>query len=179
MDLGVSVSSGDATEWIAFKPQVNAWLMDSEEHEMKGCLLDPSTLKTGWIKIAKGEGADCHWDESVGAYRTNPRPSDDHRRGFQIMLYIKDHGWKQWQSNGVGPFQGLQGIFSKLGTDIEKNEGKVVQLKYTGSEVNDQGKGVTRVPQFEILGWTDNPVNEEEQSKDMASLSSADDEDLF
>jgi len=200
MDLGFG--SSEKTEWISFKPSANFWLMDDVEIDMmgKGILIDPSTIKTGWIKIAQGMAPDCHWDEKVGKRNGNDRPSEDHRRGFSVMVLPKikvedemNDKWKQWQSNSVGVFMGFQDLLSSITRAdkdaFSKNEGKVIQAKYTGSKVNDGGVGKTRIPQFDFLGWGEAPSSpqidvEAEQRMDMeesqSSKSNDDDvENLF
>jgi len=192
MDLGFG--SGEKTEWISFKPSANGWLMDGEEVDLngKGILVDPSSIKTGWMKIAQGMAPDCLWDEKVG--RRGERPSEDHKRGFSVMVMPKvkvedgmNENWKQWQSNSVGAFMGLQDLLSGITRSdkdaFSKNDGKVIQAKYTGSKINDGGVGKTRIPQFDFLGWGNAPTSsqidvEAEQRKDMEeSQSSKDIED--
>ena len=53
IDLGL-MSEGNS-EYIRFKPSVNAWIADGEEVQLEDVLFDPSTLKTGWGKIAEGQ----------------------------------------------------------------------------------------------------------------------------
>jgi hypothetical protein len=43
--LGLSDSTA---EYIRFKPSVNAWLVDGDEIDLKGMLVDPESLRTGW-----------------------------------------------------------------------------------------------------------------------------------
>lgn len=159
MDLGL-IGSGDS-KWISFKPSVNAWLVNGEEHTLKQCLIDPDTLKTGWIKIEAGSAPDAVWDESIG--KVGSRPSDDHKRGLQVMLYLgKDLGWHQWQTSSVGALRGFSNIWSKIHKELDDNEGKVAHVEYLKSDIDTKGKGQTRIPVFALLGWKNPPQDETE-----------------
>lgn len=196
MDLGLN--AGTATEWISFKPSANAWLMNGEEIDLenKTQLIDPSSLKTGWIKIST-LGVETEWDERSKGKITNkaekPNDDPDFRRGILVLMLPVDKeqnpesNWVQWQTNSVGACQGLQDLFVGISKDdkeaFSKNEDKVLKVKYIGSKINNEGKGVTRIPKFEMMGWVDDPTKDfgKDQEKDMKEASSSDDdvENLF
>lgn len=159
-DLGFNVGSDNA--WIGFKPSVGIWEASGEEVKFTHMLLDPSSLKTGWIQIQQGVGPDCHWDEAVG--KVGNRPSEDHRRGFQVMVYLKEGGWHQWQQNQVGVLQGFATVWAEIKAQMGSNEDKVAVIKYNNFEINSKGKGTTRIPKLELVKWQDYPKDEESAS---------------
>tara|TARA_B100000965_G_scaffold104531_1_gene86123 strand:- start:569 stop:1114 length:546 start_codon:yes stop_codon:yes gene_type:complete len=158
MELGL-LSSGDS-KWIGFKPSIGIWETNGEQIELKHFILDHMSLKTGWIQIASGSAPDCHWDESLG--KVGKQPSSDHRRGFQVQVYLKDGGWYQWQQNQVGVLQGFSPLMSAIFDKVKDNPDKVPVVKYLEFEVNSKGKGTTRVPKFEVVKWADYPKDAEE-----------------
>ena len=161
IDLGL-MSEGNS-EYIRFKPSVNAWIADGEEVQLEDVLLDPSTLKVGWGKIAEGQAPEWSWDEKLG--KKSPPPSPDHKRGFSVMLKIKDKGWREWSANGVGVMKGFSELWNVVGLQVKQNEGKAVLLSYTGARLEKIGQGQTRIPEFEVKSWhtmTDKPPVKEE-----------------
>ena len=156
IDLGL-MSEG-SSEYIRFKPSVNAWIADGDEIKLEDVLLDPSTLKVGWGKITEGQAPEWTWDEKLG--KKSPPPSPDHKRGFSVMLKIKDKGWREWSANGVGVMKGFSELWQVVGLQVKENAGKAVHLKYTGARLEKIGVGQTRIPEFEVKTWremTDKP----------------------
>ena len=161
IDLGL-MSEG-SSEYIRFKPSVNAWIADGDEVQLGDVLLDPSTLKVGWGKIAEGQAPEWTWDEKLG--KKSPSPSPEHRRGFSVMLKIKDKGWREWSANGVGVMKGFSELWQVVGLQVKDNAGKAVHLKYQGARMEKIGQGTTRIPEFEVKAWremTDKPPVKEE-----------------
>jgi hypothetical protein len=161
IDLGL-MSEG-SSEYIRFKPSVNAWIADGDELQLEDVLLDPSTLKVGWGKITKGEAPEWSWDERLGKKGTRPTP--EHKRGFSVMLKIKDKGWREWSANGVGVMKGFSELWKVVGVQVKENEGKAVHLKYKGARIEEIGQNNTRIPEFEVKAWREMndkpPVKEE------------------
>ena len=161
IDLGL-MSEGNS-EYIRFKPSVNAWIADGDEVQLEDVLLDPSTLKTGWGKIAEGQAPEWLWDVSLG--KRPPQPSPEHRRGFSVMLKINDKGWREWSANGVGVMKGFQELWGVVGLQVKDNADKAVLLKYTGARMEKIGQGTTRIPEFDVKTWremTDRPPVKED-----------------
>ena len=161
-DLG---GGGDSVvEYIRYTPAANAWIVDGEEFQMESFLLDPTSLKIGWGLIQKGESPSWVWEEKIGEKKV-AKPTPEYKRGFSVMVQLKDKKWREWSSNGWGVFQGFQRMWTEVVKDKTQNQGKSVLLKYTGSEADSKGKGMTRLPLFEIVGWYETkdkpPVKEE------------------
>ena len=161
-DLG---GGGDSVvEDILYTPAANAWIVDGEEFQMESFLLDPTSLKIGWGLIQKGESPSWVWEEKIGEKKV-AKPTPEYKRGFSVMVQLKDKKWREWSSNGWGVFQVFQRMWTEVVKDKTQNQGKSVLLKYTGSEADSKGKGMTRLPLFEIVGWYETkdkpPVKEE------------------
>jgi hypothetical protein len=151
----LDLDNGSGGEYIRFKPSANAWYVDGEEIDLKGLSLDPASMRTGWGLIQEGEAPQWVWDEQLGV--KGKRPEGEYKRGFSVMVYLKDHGWREWSSNGAGVNQGIGAIWPAIHEGQAKNKGKVAGLKYNGSTAQRIGKGPTRIPNFELIRWVDTP----------------------
>lgn len=162
----LNLTSGDGS-YIRFMPSSNAWVLGKDEFALKKFVMDHNSIKTGWGKMETGVAPDWAWDAKVGV--ANIAPSKEHRRGFAITLFIKGKGAVEWSTTGVGPVIGFEQIFTMIHKDKDANEGKVPVLEYTGSEAMKVGKGNTRKPKFNVVGWVDYasiPWNEKPEQVD-------------
>ena len=174
----LDLENGSGGEYIRFKPSVNAWYVDGEEIDFKGFSVDPDSLRTGWGLIQEGEAPQWVWDKQVGV--KGPRPEGEYKRGFSVMVYLKDYGWREWSSNGSGVNKGLAAIWESIHTGHSKNKGKLAGLKYTGSSAESIGKGTTRIPKFELARWVDAPTSAPEPvTPPPSEAQDEDDEALF
>ena len=171
MNLGLE---NDVGEYVRFKPSINAWFVDGEEVDIKGFHLDPATIKTGYGKISEGEAPDWHWDEQTGV--KGKQPSPDHKRGFSVMLFIKDIGWREWSANQVGVLKGMTAFWVQIDPHLKDNAGKVCRVKYDGAKAETIGKGSTRIPQMMLVDWVDPPKEIEAVEK---PATEAKKEDIF
>jgi hypothetical protein len=153
--LGLSDSTA---EYFRFKPSINQWLVDGDEIDFKGMGIDPDSLRTGWGKIQEGQAPEWVWDERAGVKGRQPDP--DFKRGFSVMVYIKDYGWREWTSTGSGPKMGLEAVWPAIHNAKDANAGKMAMVACSGSKAQAVGKGQTRVPLFELKGWQDKPEQE-------------------
>lgn len=150
--LGLSESGG---EYFRFKPSINAWIVDGDEIDFKGMGIDPESLKTGWGKIQEGAAPEWVWDERPGV--KSRAPDADFKRGFSLMVFIKDVGWREWTTTGSGPKMGLEAVWPAIHNSKNSNPGKMAMVAFKGAKAVSVGKGQTRVPEFELAGWKDKP----------------------
>lgn len=170
MDLGLGNEASG--EYLRFKPSVNAWYVDGEEVTLKALSIDPKSLKTGWGLIQEGEAPQWAWDDQVGV--KGSRPDEGYKRGFSVMVFLQDHGWREWSSNGAGVNKGISAIWPTIHKGMDDNVGHVAGLKYTGSTADTSGKGATRIPTFELVKWLPMP-----QADDAEPPKQDDDDALF
>jgi len=168
---------GGSAEYIRFKPSVNAWYVDDNEIDLKGITMDPDSLKTGWGLIQEGEAPSWVWDETLGV--RGPKPDGDYKRGFSVMVYIKDIGWREWSSNGAGVNRGLGAIWKTIHAQMSDNQGKAAALKYAGSTADTSGKGATRIPNFELVKWMDKPEAETPPAPKQEEAKQEDDDEIL
>jgi len=164
MSFSLGLGSGGGS-YIRFSPSVNGWIFGGEEITPKKMIFDMDTIKTGWGKVDAGSPPEWVWDDAVG--RRGAKPGDDFKRGFSVKVWLgPDRGWAEWSSNGTGPCMGFEALAGEaMG---QKEDGKVVAVQYAGSRPEKVGKGNTRVPLFEILGWVDRPADDGDEAEDEA-----------
>lgn len=150
--------SGGGGAYIRFSAAANAWTVSGEEIQFSQCLLDPSSLRTGWGQIEAGMAPDWVWDETPGA--RSRAPSADHKRGFSLFLYVKGHGWREWATTSAGCNMGLEALWPMVAGQQAQNHGMVAVLAYAGSTAQKIGKGTTRVPNFSVVKWIVDPDGE-------------------
>jgi|8_EtaG_2_1085327.scaffolds.fasta_scaffold11265_3 hypothetical protein len=162
MELGLTNEGGG--EFIRFKPRDNVWVLDGEETNLKGFILDPSSLKTGWGLIQAGEAPDWQWDQNLGV--KGQKPEGDYKRGFAIDVFVKDFGWREWSSNGFGVNKGFQTLWGNLQGGIAENKDKCVQVICEEAVNENLGKGrTTRIPMFKIGNWVESPKMAEQTTQ--------------
>lgn len=156
--LGLSTGGGN---YIRFAPSINAWQLGKDEIAIKKIYFDLTSIRTGWGLMAEGQAPQWVWDASLG--QRTLKPEGDFKRGFSVRVWLgPDRGWAEWSSTGTGPCMGFQALVADAMLQLEDNPGKVLSVKYTGSTAQKVGKGNTRVPQFEIVGWVDRPADDQE-----------------
>ena len=150
---------GDAKPYIGFKASLSAWVQSSPEgnKEFKfdhPALFDVQNIIMGWLKIDH-MGRDWHpWPD------VNTRiaqPSEEHKIGFQIDVtsnkMFGDEPTRQFSENTFGNLQFIAALYEQCEKADEFKEGQNPLVKITGSKQEKIGKGNTRIPQFEIVGW--------------------------
>lgn len=158
-----SAGSGGG-EYLSWKAQLKRWVVDGEECELKRVLIDPTTLRTGWGKLAAGAPPDFVWSEVPGS-RTD-QPSPDHKPAFSLQVYVSEKfgapeghsGWRDFRSNGRGARDGLTAIWKQMSDEMGENAGKVASVDVKGAEEMAVGPGRTAVPTLSIRGWVEAPV---------------------
>ena len=153
----LNLSSGGGA-YVRFSAAANAWIVSGEEISFNQCLLDPTSLRTGWGHIEAGMAPDWVWDDTPGA--RSKAPSPNHKRGFSLFLFLKGHGWREWATTSAGSNMGLEALWPVVAEQQGANAGKVAVLAYAGSTAQKVGKGTTRVPNFSVVKWIVDPEGE-------------------
>lgn len=154
MNLNLSNSSG-SSNYIRYSPQANAWSNQDGEFTFEKSVFDHENLQTGWMLIATGI-FEFQPDESLG--RKAAQPSPEHKRGFKATFFNKLMGVADFSANGAGANMGLEGLWKQVQAQANANVGKLPVVEYTGSRPEKVGKGSTRVPEFNVVGWVARPA---------------------
>ena len=150
------LSSSGTGNFIRFSPQANAWTNNQgEEINLGKVVFDIHATQTGWLLLGVGV-RDWQPDATLGKKGAQPTP--EHKRGFIVTFYNKELGTVEWSSNGVGPNMGLEQLYSACAADLAANPNKLPVLEYKGSKLEKIGKGITRIPQFDLVAWVARPA---------------------
>ncbi len=157
MTFSLGLGGGGGGNYIRFSPSINSWQLGKEEIELKKLVFDLDSIRTGWGLMAEGQAPQWVWDDRVG--QRSVKPEGDFKRGFSVRVWLgPDRGWAEWSSTGTGPCMGFEAMAGDAMSEKANNPGKCVAAAYKGSTPAKVGKGSTRVPNFEILGWIDRPA---------------------
>lgn len=163
--LGLSSGGGN---YIRFSPSINAWQLGKDEIDLKKIVFDLDSIRTGWGLMAEGQAPQWVWDASVG--HRSLKPDGEFKRGFSVRVWLgPDRGWAEWSSTGTGPCMGFEALAGEAMKQKEQNPGKCVACAYKGSTAAKVGKGSTRVPNFEIVGWIDRPADDGDDDAPVAA----------
>jgi hypothetical protein len=164
--------SGGGGSYIRFSPSINAWQLGKDEIDLKKIVFDLDSIKTGWGLMAEGQAPQWVWDASVG--QRTLKPEGEFKRGFSVMVWLgAERGWAEWSSTGTGPAMGFEAFAGEAMAQKADNPGKVVVAAYKGSTPLKVGKGSTRSPNFEILGWADRPADDGDEDEAPAQTRAA------
>jgi hypothetical protein len=138
-------------QFLNFSASTDTWLVGKTEVQFNTVAFDIPNLQTGWGNIQSGQPP--HWvlDPKLGEPAT--QPTSEYRRGFQIHVWITGYGWVQWASIASGSTKGFEEIAEKIWEQKDDHSGQLPVLQNKGSRPIKIGKGNTRVPMFDLIGW--------------------------
>ena len=154
MNLNLS-NSGGSGNYIRFSPQANAWTNQDGEFTFEKSVFDYENLQTGWMLIATGI---FEFEPDNGLGQKGSQPSAEHKRGFKAIFYNKTMGVAEFSANGAGANMGLEALWKQVQAQASANAGKLPVVEFKGSRPEKVGKGTTRVPLFEVVGWVARPA---------------------
>tara|TARA_Y100001934_G_C12184831_1_gene693429 strand:- start:324 stop:905 length:582 start_codon:yes stop_codon:yes gene_type:complete len=157
--LGLNDAADDKL-FIRYMPSTNGWFTGKDhEIDLKYFMLNPSSVKTGWGKITKGEAPDWVFDEALGKRAIRPGDTEEekmnYKRGFSVDMFIQEEGLRTWSTTTTGSNIGFENLYSEVHAQQAENVGKFPVIEYTGSEAIKIGKGNTRVPQLKLVKWVE------------------------
>ena len=157
--LGLTDAADDKL-FIRYMPSTNGWFVGKDDEvDLKYFILNPTSVKTGWGKITKGEAPDWHWDEALGKRAIRPGDTEeekmDYKRGFSVDMFIQEEGLRTWSTTTTGSNIGFENLYSEVHAQQAENVGQFPVVEYTGSEAIKIGKGNTRVPQLKLVKWVE------------------------
>lgn len=157
--MPLNIGSGEAKPYIGFKASQNKWVMSTPNGNVEfdmdhPALFDMQNLVMGWLKIDH-MGRDWHPWPDVNT--KTQQPSEEHRYGFQIDVtsnkMFGDEPVRQYSENTYGNLKFIEILYNACENNDEFKAGKNPLVKITATPQIKIGKGNTRVPEFEIVGW--------------------------
>ena len=148
LDFG---SSGGGMPFLRFSIEDNAWKMSSQEggdlievEWSAPVLVDIERIRLGWLRLAGGRD----FQEWPGNNQTS-RPSEEYKSGFIKKLYNEVEAAGKFESGEIPAIKMLPAIKTRI------------------------GKGPTKIPQYELLGYKPRPADMENGGSDSGISSSA------
>lgn len=118
----------------------------------QGIVMDVDRLKTGW-QVWEGDVPKWTWNPSVSQFA--PKPSDDHKKGFEVRCAIGGGKTATWSQAGAGAWEALVGLVPAL---AEQPTGKLPLVRKVSVREERYSKGgKTAIPVLEVIKWVDRP----------------------
>ena len=120
-------------------------------------LIDIENIKQGWLSLTGGRDW-IPWDASG----PSPRPGDTYKQGFTLLFYstklFGDDPIRELSSSAVGLIEFVKALYNEVERNKKFSTGKVPAVQILPASKVRIGKGPTKIPQFEIVGYQDRPV---------------------
>jgi hypothetical protein len=146
--LNLAAGNGN---YLRYTSTIDQWFINKTEIALKAFYLDHGSVKTGWGYINEGMAPDWQWDTLLGVPLA--QPTKEHRRGFSARVWIPGYSWVDWATNSTGSNMGFDSVFELVWGHKDSHPGEFAEIQYTGSQPLRIGKGNTRKPLFQVLGW--------------------------
>lgn len=152
-----SESSGNSNFVRVNLPQ-NRWTLKTEGGDEtidmeRGIAIDIKNVVFGWLHIDVGVR---DWQPWPSPSQQIPKPSDQHKKGFEVDCWMGDGRAAQFSGNSYG----LGSFIAKLYNDAETRsefETKIPVVQVTSSTPVVIGKGTSYDVGYTIRTWIDRP----------------------
>jgi hypothetical protein len=153
--------------YIKHHYQLGKFVVNDEPVDFEYFLLSPD-FYTGWGKY---DGQyEWKWDQVQGVPDGDKKQlyEDGFKRAFSVQMYIKDKGTYLWQRFSKAEGRAFDQVMSDAWSS--KEDGKVVCVKYNGSEkIALQGGSKMYVPNLTFEKWVAKPEGFGEMVEDLSS----------
>ena len=175
--LGLNIEpargEGEGLQYLKWINAIGKFAVDGNDNillDMKGMIVDPTSLKTGWGYITRGAAPEWVWDQTTGVPGAEPpAKGDDYqdkfKRGFYLDVYIPGTGWRPWSSNTKGCNIALENCWAAVHEGLKTNQGMCAKLAFKGSKDVDPMK----IPVLELSGWVARPESGSEAAPQTAA----------
>jgi hypothetical protein len=162
--MALNLGSNNTTfdPYVKFNGKSGRWYIKKDEHEVEVVnptfIADFSNIKTGWMKFVAGMAPDKVFDKSLS--EPAPRPSDEHKRGFELRLFsTKSFGGVVALSGSSMHLNAAIGeLYSEYEKGLNDNKGKLPVVKADGTTPQKDKHGTNYKPNFVIEKWVSRPA---------------------
>ena len=156
---------GEFTVYVKYNAKAGRWYTKDDapnaaEFEVVNmtAVFDIPNLKTGWFLFQAGSAPDKAINASLSAW--GPKPSDAHKRGFQINLFSDKNllGVREFASTAGSVIEAMNGLYDAWLAAPEAAQGKLPVVKCAGVLPVTGKHGVNYAPVLEIVAWVDRPA---------------------
>lgn len=154
--------------FIRFSVEDNEWLRSSEDGGLEAVdmasapvLIDIENIQQGWLKLAGGRDWIIWPNNDVTQVNGGKQPEGEYKQGFSLKFYstklFGDMPSRELCTSGAGLIKFVQALYEQ--TIANFGSGSIPAVKITGSTKVKMGKGNSRIPTFEIVGWKPRPID--------------------
>jgi hypothetical protein len=156
---------GEFTVYVKYNAKAGRWYTKDDqpnaaEFEVVNmtAVFDIPNLKTGWFLFQAGSAPDKVINLQLSAW--GPKPSDAHKRGFQINLFSDKNllGVREFASTAGSVIEAMNGLYDAWLAAPEAAQGKLPVVKCAGVLPVTGKHGVNYAPVLEIVAWVDRPA---------------------
>ena len=156
---------GQFTTYIKYNAKAGRWYTKDDapnaaEFEVVNmtAVFDIPNLKTGWFLFQAGAAPDKAINPTLSGW--GPKPSDAHKRGFQINLFSEKNllGVREFGSTAGSVIEAMNSLYDAYLASSEAGEGKLPVVRCTGVLPVTGKHGVNYAPVLAIVAWVDRPA---------------------
>lgn len=161
--MPITFGSGDsegASNYIRANLPQNRWWAKTDQGDEnidmdRGFAIDIANVTFGWLHIDIGIR---DWQPWPSPSQGTPRPSENHKNGFEVDCWLPDGRASSFSGNSYGLGQFIAKLYNKAETMPEFAQGKVPVVQITSSTPVVIGKGTSYDVGFNIRSWIDRPA---------------------
>lgn len=156
---------GDFVPYVKYNAKAGRWYTkkdgkDEPEFEVTDmtAIFDIDNIRTGWFNFPAGAAPEKTFDPSLS--EAAPRPSDLHKRGFQLNLFSDKNllGLREFSSTAGSVIEAMNDLHTAWAAETTANPGKVPVVKCVGVLPVTNKHGTNYKPQIEIVSWVARPA---------------------
>ena len=162
ISFGSNDTAGASNYVRANLPQNRWWAKTDAGDENidmdRGLAIDIKDVTLGWLHIDVGVR---DWQAFPSPSQATPRPSENHKNGFEVSCWLSDGRPATFSGNSYGLGQFIAKLYNEAEKSPEFAEGKVPVVQVTSSTPVLIGKGTSYDVGFNISKWIDKPSEDE------------------
>lgn len=162
ISFGSNDTAGASNYVRANLPQNRWWAKTDAGDENidmdRGLAIDIKDVTLGWLHIDVGVR---DWQAFPSPSQATPRPSENHKNGFEVSCWLSDGRPATFSGNSYGLGQFIAKLYNEAEKSPEFAAGKVPVVQVTASTPILIGKGTSYEVSFNIAKWIDKPSEDE------------------
>ena len=164
--MPISCGSNDtagASNYVRANLPQNRWWAKTDAGDEnidmdRGLAIDIKDVTLGWLHIDVGVR---DWQAFPSPSQATPRPSENHKNGFEVSCWLSDGRPATFSGNSYGLGQFIAKLYNEAEKSPEFAAGKVPVVQVTASTPILIGKGTSYEVSFNIAKWIDKPSEDE------------------
>ena len=162
ISFGSNDTAGASNYVRANLPQNRWWAKTDAGDENidmdRGLAIDIKDVTLGWLHIDVGVR---DWQAFPSPSQATPRPSENHKNGFEVSCWLSDGRPATFSGNSYGLGQFIAKLYNEAEKSPEFAAGKVPVVQVTASTPVLIGKGTSYEVSYNIAKWIDKPSKDE------------------